>query len=297
MTVFDFYLLNLSFRAPEGLTLESLQSSIEQLASDCDFIREHEERIYRHPSIYDEVLWKEYQVMDVLYIPEVSNEIGRDYQFMLQIIIDHSTETTLENEEVIELLDCHTSDQVNGLLCLHEVEGIDRRYCVYNRNDWFAFHRYFLGVYPISEEYFAECCPLYFPKLHFHPGISGTLSTLDGGLFLFSHGIIHCLTSLNDQFGDHFIPNNIPQSLRQFTSACGIETSNEGNAERRDELSFSFTTHENKEESIYCEPHMKISQSDRPGDHHHYHNRIYFHPGKSTIADGRILVGHIGRHL
>lgn len=297
MTVFDFYLLNVSFRAPEGLELASLRDSIEQLSSDCDFIREHEERIFRHSSIYEETLWGEYSVMDALYFPEVSSEMGRDHHFMLQVIIDHATETDLENEEIIELLDSHTSDLVNGLLCLHEVQGVDRRYCVYNRNDWFAFHRYFLGVYPISEEYFAEHCPLYFPKLHFHPNISETLSTLEGGLSLFSHTIVHCLSSLNDQFSDHHIPNNIPQSLRQFTSACGIETSNEGNAGRRNELSFSFINDENQEEFIYCEPHMKMSQSNRTGDHRHYFNRIYFHPGKSTIAGGKILVGHIGEHL
>lgn len=297
MTVFDFYLLNISFRAPEGLELDSLRDSIEQLSSDCEFIREHGERIFRHSSIYEETLWGEYLVMDALYIPEASNEMGRDHHYMLQVIIDHATKTELQNDEIVELLDSHTSDLVNGLLCLHEVEDIDRRYCVYNRNDWFEFHRYFLGVYPISEEYFADRCPVYFPELHFHPEIANSLDTLHGGLSQFSNEIVHCLTSLNDLFSQHLIPNNIPESLRRFTTACGIETTNEGDARRRRDLSFTFINHEEQEESVYCEPHMKISSSDQSGDHHHYHNRIYFHPGKEKIADGKILIGHIGTHL
>lgn len=297
MTTFNFYLLNLSFRAPEGLKLESLRSSIEQLSSDCEFIREHQERIFRHPSIYDEVLWGEYLVLDVLYNPEISEKIGRDHHYMLQVIIDHSSETALKNEDVTGLLENHTPDLVNGLLCLHQVKEVALGYCIYNRNDWFDFHRYFLGVYPISEDHFANRCPIYFPQLHFHEDISNTLSTLDGGLSQFSHSIIHCLANLNDKFRDHYIKNNIPESLRRFSSECGIETTNEGDAQRRNNLSFSFINDNNMEELVYCEPHMKISRSNNPGDHRYYHNRIYFHPGKSHIAGGKILIGHIGRHL
>ena len=298
MTQFDFYLLNLSFRAPEGLELEKLQSGIEQLSEDCEFIRAYEERTFRHPSIYEEILWEERTVMDALYIPDVSEEIGRDHHFMLQIIIDHSTETNLENDDVIELLDAHDEELVNGLLCLHEVDEIEQQYCVYSRNDWYDFHRYFLGLYPISEEHFTQCCTKYFPKLHFHEGISQSLGTLErGSLTDFSKTIVQSLSCLNDDFEKCRIPNNIPETLRRFSTMSGIETTNEGNAERRDALSFTFITQDEQEIPVYCEPHMKLSGSDSRGDSSYRFNRIYFHPGKPEIADGKILVGHIGNHL
>lgn len=298
MTRFDFYLLNLSFRAPEDLALQELKNRIEHLSYDCKFIREHEEVIYRHPSIYEEKLWSEYQVLDVLYTPEISENLGHDHYFMLQIIIDHSTETNIENDEVLELLEAHDQTLVNGLLCLHDVAGVDKRYCVYNRNDWFDFHRHFLGLYPVSEEWFAGRCAIYFPEIHFHDQIRTSLRTLDGGgLFNFSKSIVHCLSCLNDEFKSCLNINNIPDTLRRFTSISGVVTSNEGSASRREDLSFSFRNSDDTFDPVYCEPHMKLSQSDRSGDNTHYHNRIYFHPGKAHIADGRILVGHIGGHL
>ena len=298
MTQFDFYLLNLSFRAPEGLIINDLRSSVEQLSLDCDFIRQNDEIIYRHQSIYEEILWQDYEVLQVLYTPEISEEFGRDYHYMLQVIIDHSKETNLENEEVLELLKSHTHDLVNGLLCLHPLEVVDEKYCVYCRNDWYAFHRHFLGTYPISVEWYASRCSIYFPELHFHSNIDNTLKTLDGdGIFIFSKVIVRCLTHLNDDFKSCLTPNNIPESLRKFSSICGFDTTNEGDLRRKEDLSFAFKKLDNSEEVVYCEPHIKFSKSDYSSDNKYYHNRIYFHVGKPDIADGKILVGHIGKHL
>lgn len=298
MTQFSFYLLNLSFRVPDGLLLQDLQNSIEQLSEDCEFIRQYDETIYRHASIYEECLWLNYQILDILYNPIYADLIGRDYYYMLQTIIDRATETAIDNDIVLVMLDAHEKHQVHGLLCLHEVPQVDSRYCVYNRNDWFAFHRYFLGYYPISEDWFAASCRKYFPKLHFHTDISSTLRTLkNGGLENFSQTIVRGLSCLNDVFDDCRIPNNIPATLKQFSSRSGFETSNEGDAQRRNELSFSFVNNQGLVESVYCEPHLKISKSDKPGDSHFYFNRIYFHPGKENIVHGNVLIGHIGGHL
>jgi hypothetical protein len=42
---------------------------------------------------------------------------------------------------------------------------------------------------------------------------------------------------------------------------------------------------------------MKVSGSDSAGDSAFHFNRIYFHPGRLEIANGKVLVGHIGGHL
>lgn len=298
MTQFDFYLLNLSFRAPDGLQLHDLKNSIEQLSEDCAFIRQQEEKIHRHPSIYEEYLWADYQVLDILYNPASSDTLGRDHCYMLQTIIDHAAETATENDRILAMLDAHGENQVNGLLCLHTVPEVDSRYCVYDRNDWLAFHRYFLGHYPVSNVWFTAGCRKYFPKLCFHAQIHTSLNTLPAkGIHSFSHTIVDALTCLNDYFDYCRIPNNIPETLERFKARSGFETSNEGNSRRKDDLSFSFVNQKGLPELVYCEPHLKISRSDQPGDHFFYQNRIYFSPGKENIEGGKILVGHIGGHL
>ena len=297
MTQFDFYLINLSFRSPQNTTIDGLKERVEQLSEDCEFIRENDEKIYRHSSIYEETLWKEHTISDLCHTPESADVFGRDYQYMLQVIIDHSADTNWEEKEILELLAEHNEELVSGLLCLYEPIGIEPVYCVYNKNDWYNFHRYFLGLYPLSENHFAEKCGVYFPALHFHQNISHTLGTLEGGLINFPIMITNCLALLNDELSKYYNPQNIPQSLKEFSSACGIETSNEGDVGRKKDLSFSFIDDGGEEIKKYCEPHMKISKSDNTGDSKHYHNRIYFHFGDERIAKGKTLIGHIGRHL
>lgn len=297
MTKFDFYLANLSFRCPENISLEDLRKRAEQLSIDCEFIRTHNEKIFRHSSIYEEKLWEGYTISDLVHNYDLRNVLGNDCIKMLQMIIDRSAGTHLTIEELLELLDDHDETLVNGVLCLFEQKDLDQKYCVYNRNDWFDFHRYFLGLYPISRQNFTEKCIVFFPELHFQERISYFLGTLEGGFEIFSHTIIYCLTALNDKFKKHFNSQNVPNSLKIFSSICGIETSNEGNLSRKNDLSFSFLDDAEVERSIYCEPHMKLAKSDHLGDSKHYSNRIHFHPGRGDIASNRILIGYIGKHL
>ena len=103
---------------------------------------------------------------------------------------------------------------------------------------------------------------------------------------------------MNDDFSLCFNPSNIVDSLREFTSICGYETTNEGNIKRKEDLTFDFVDNEGNQESIYCEPHIKLSKSDNKGDTHYYFNRIYFHVGGyPNVANGNSMIGHIGNHL
>jgi len=297
MTKFDFYLNNLSFKQPDDLTIEQLREKIEQLAIDCEFIRNHNEAIHRHNSIYEENVWEDWDLTN-MYNPEFQEMIGRDYQYLLPTIIDQSVHTDLENELIILYLEEHTSEQVNGLLCLHEITGINPKFCIYNKNNWFAFHRHFLGTYPIDENNYVSGCKIYFPKLHFHQDLVNTLKTLEGGgIQNFSKNITHCLLFLNDRFSECFENDNVIEALNKFSTLCGFETTNEGNVKRKADLSFSFLDKNGNSQKIYCEPHIKIGKSYINGDSKFYFNRIYFYLGKDDIANGAILVGHIGKHL
>jgi hypothetical protein len=200
-------------------------------------------------------------------------------------------------EEIIQLLDKHNEETIYGLLCLHEVKSIEEKYLVYNRHNWFAFHRYFLGLYPISEKHFYHECKKYFPQLFFHERVEETLKSLEKGLHGFSKSIVRHLTLLNDEFHKYYDPSNRIETLKRFSSACDINASPQGSAKDKPKMTYEFINDSNAKESVCCEPHLKLEQSDESGDSHYYFNRIYFHEGKENIAKGKILIGHIGGHI
>lgn len=296
MPHFGFYLHDLSFQYQPGITLTELHSRIESLATDCQFIREAQEQIYRCNTIYEVPIFEEYTIMNIIW-PN-TNILDRDHRLFLQIIIDHSEESSYSPEEVVELVLLHDDTTVNGVLCLYPVGGsLPQEHLVYSENDWRKFHRHFLGLYPGPPEYFLSECNKCFPKLYFHERNQHALTTFKGGFNVFADQIVAALGALNDMLMDQLDFRDIPGSLKRFSSISGFETTNEGNISRKKILTFRFPGHLGRENDIYCEPHVKISRSSQPGDNTFYFYRIYFHFGKDDIADGRILVGHIGEHL
>jgi hypothetical protein len=300
MTRFDFYLLNKSFQYQEGITLDTLRQRIEIMADDCAQMRSHGDSIYRNNDIYDVTIFKDLEIGSELKIQDViwphTEVLTRDQRNALQLIIDHATESPLTDQDIIELLPLHDHEIVSGLLTLHEINSVSSKFLVYIRNDWFNFHRDFLGLYPISENYFHLECAKYFPKVYLHDRVKESLSTFDGGFENFTIITIRCLTALNDKLANHY-SNETIKTLKSFSSECGIETTNEGDKNRKSNFTFKFPLNNRNEVSVCCEPHMKISRSDNSSDNHFYHNRLYFHFPKSDVCNGKILVGHIGSHL
>ncbi len=135
------------------------------------------------------------------------------------------------------------------------------------------------------------------PALFFHDRVENSLNTLESGLAAFSINIVHHLVQLNDYYKDYHLAGNRVESLRCFSAACSIEITPEGNAARKPYFTFQFVDQSGVSVDVCCEPHIKLSNSDAQGDTHHYKNRIYFHEGKDNIQDGKILIGHIGKHL
>jgi hypothetical protein len=275
------------------------------MADDCAYMRSHGDSIYRNNDIYDVTIFKDELMQNQLKIQDIiwpnTDILTRDQRNALQIIIDRATASSLTDEEIIELLPLHDIDTVSGLLTLHEIDSVPSQFLVYIRNDWFKFHRDFLGIYPISESHFHSECVKYFPKVYLHNRVRDSLSTFDGGFRNFSIITVKCLTALNDKLTQH-LSNDTIRTLRTFSSDCGIDTTNEGNVSRKSDFTFRFPKklvgeELVVEESICCEPHMKISRSDNSSDNHFYHNRLYFHFPKTDVCNGKILVGHIGCHL
>ena len=304
----NFYLLNRSFKFPEGIAIKELEEKIFNLSDNYSFMKDNSEKIFVHESIYDEEIYPDLSLCDFLYNMTVKTELSRDVKIYLSKIIDHSSRTDKEIVEIIDLLERHNEESIYGLLCLHEIDDIDDKYLVYSRHDWFEFHRYFLGLYPVSEIHFYNEAQKYFQNIYFHNRIVDSLNSIDGGIKNFSKTIIYSLSKLDSVFV-HLYQDakslgsvNIVDILNIFSIKCGIETTLEGDLRRKNDLTFDFVYNDQYgikcSEKVCCDPHLKLSKSDNsPGDSNFYFNRIYFHPGKDYLYECRVLIGHIGRHL
>jgi hypothetical protein len=184
----------------------------------------------------------------------------------------------------------HNADICYGLIGFNEIEAVAPQYqIIYNIQGWYNFRRYFLGLYPKNSEFYIDECKKYFPNLFFHEGNKITVKPL---LSECPQRIILHLTALNDKFRDsqRLGLNNLTQVLEHFSRAARLDevASLEGSAKSKPEFSFEFINDKGQPEKVRCEAHLKFWVKDR---------RIYFHAGKANIQNGKILVGHIGRHL
>ena len=294
---FDFYIVNRSFAYPGNLGKDELQSKIELLALDYEYIRKYKEtdKIFVNPTIYDEILYPGFTVIDFLYSSTSKKHFDRDTILFLSTIIDKSEETVLTTEKIVEeLLYIHTSEKVNGLLCLHQLHDIDDIFLVYTKNNWFDFHRYFLSLYPKTPDFFFKECQKYFPELYFH---DDNVKTIKGIFKDNQKTIIRYLTELNNNFRICKIgTTNRKDLLKKFNSISNfdLDASIEGDIGRKKVLTFYFFNDQKTEEAIYCEFHLKLLYNDLKKKEQ---NRIYFHEGKTNIENGKILVGYIGVHL
>lgn len=302
----EFYLINSSFRYEEGRLKEDIEEAIEKLSDDIEYIREYKDKILKHSSIYEEYIYAGYQILD-LYTDKPC-PLSRNVKKFLLKVIDHNNETSWSNEEITELINEQENEPLNednslyGLIALFKSSGLEitqENYIIHNKRNWLDFHRYFLGKYPFSEQYFLTEAKKCFPMLYFHERCQLTLSTLENNWKDFTITLVYHLSCLSDKFPKYKAIENYQriEVLKAFGSECNIEVTPQGNLEDKPLMTFEFEDQSGNKERICCEPHMKLSKSDKSGDSIHYFNRIYFHEGKDNIQDNKILIGHIGKHI
>lgn len=294
----NFYLHESSFICSSIMTNIELGSLIEELSSTCSDIRLNEDIVYKNDVIYSIEIFQNKQIYEIIWNPE-DNTFTDNQKKALMLIIDHSTSISETYLEIIEKLNNHDIKEIWGIICLIKIDvlNVNREQLVYNFNDWLNFHRYFMGIYPISEKHFFKECKISFPDIFFHNNIENTLSTLDGSIFNFCKTIVKALCFLNDNFKKYYDETNVQHSLKLCSSAFGFEISLEGNAHRKKDLTFDFVDKNKKPKSICCDPHIKLCTSDNIGDNHYYYNRIYFYGGHIDIEENKVLIGYIGKHL
>lgn len=300
----EFYLIAESFANNPNLKIEEIEDKTKNLSNDFIHIRQYSDtnKLLVHPDIYNVEFLEGVLISDLLYDPKAANDtIDRDTRIMLQKIIIESQVTNHTTDEVIEvLLPEHNENICHGLIGFNEVEGIEPELqIVYNLRGWLKFRRHFLGLYPKNGDFFIEECNKYFPEIYFHENNKNSVTTI---LHNSPKKIIYHLTALNDHFREsEQIGGHRTEVLRHFSIAQNLDefASLEGDASRKPALTFQFINDKGANESVCCEPHLKLCYNDNhPGDSSYSNDRrIYFHEGKANIHFGKILVGHIGSHL
>ncbi len=299
----DFYLLDTSFQYQNGCTIETIEEAVKNLVEDYDYIKEQSDTVFRHEDIYAVNICPDFYIAD-LYQADKECPLSRDVKKYLQKIIDHSKATAWSNSEIIQLINEQEIENIletqetHGLLALFETNPeVKKEYIVYNQRNWLNFHRYFLAKYALNESHFIDECAKYFPNLYFHERNKDTIKPIFNDCI---KKIVAHLSELNDKFNlAKTEPYSRQETMKIFNSIANLDwnASIEGNIKKKNVMTFEFLLNDNSNatKDMYCELHLKLTLDDKGS--YDQNRRIYFHEGDKTIQKGKILVGHIGKHL
>lgn len=278
MTKFNFLLFSDSFKQ-NSHAKETIYKNIEQLVLLKEQLGCFNEKLFKDDNIYNIKIIDCKKIYEVLY----DKTLDADYKYMLSNIIDKSKDITEDIE-------------ISMLIGLNYLDDED---CIYSIDDWFEYHYSELSNVFTSESEFYHGIVKYFPTLEFQGNIINTLKTLDGGCVNFTKDIISSLKCLDENLCQDILDanNNLTEALKRITARLSLDVTLEGSSARKKDLSFKFLTEDKKEMDIYCEAHVKLARSSNSSDNTWYPNRIYFHQGRDDIKNGKILIGHIGKHL
>lgn len=262
---------------PLNLGMES-----ERLTVLCEFLKDVSETILKCDTIFEIEVIEGYPLYRLLY--EKTDYLSDDQQRALQLAVDRAkTVTEAELDDVRHL----------GTVGLRP--STLNEYYTGDKAEWRLFRRAELRVHVKDAEEFVRSCEYAFPSLKLSSSFPSCLDTFEGGFGHYHGHVTECFAALNDDLRNAEGPNTTA-ILNAFAATCGYDTSMEGNVARRPQLTFDFVD-EKVSVRWLCEPHMKLSQSDRPGDTHYYQHRIYFSSNPPDHFAGMVMVGHAGKHL
>ncbi len=291
-----FFIVPESFKYNGSLQVE-IEKKIENFAVDLRRIKEFSgNEIFCNTAVYSIEIFEDITINDILNNPG-GTPIDRDVIQQLRIIWElQTTDDSIDDIRDVYLPN-HNIDECYGLIAFNYIDSILPEYqLLYGIDGWFKFRRYFLSLYPRNEDFFIDECKKYFESLFFHEGNKTSVRRLFPGCI---KKVIHHLSELNDKFPtSKTSPYHRLNTLNIFNVQYdhdGQAASPEGDIKKKNVLTFDFMNHGGQNERIYCELHLKISYDDN--NVFSNDRRIYFHEGNSQIQNGRILVGHIGKHL
>lgn len=270
------------YNPPPGATPEGMVGRLEALLVLDRELREAGYAIHKEDGLYEADVLPGLALWQILY--ESSAGISRDMQRLLMLAVDTTVTTTLTELEAL--------GAVGELGPWAEDAG--RSINALKR--WIEVLREQLMTYQGDREGFFLESRQAFPDFVFSMRFPDCLGTLNGDLNDFVSVIVSALISLADDMPECMEQPTTQACMKAFSAMSGYETSMEGDAGRKEALTFQFVGKDGAIR-ILCEPHIKLHCSARAGDSEYYFHRIYFSSAEHAEFEGKTLIGHIGEHL
>ena len=267
---------------PPGAAPEALVARLEALLVLDRELRAAGYAIHKEDGLYEADILPGLALWQLLY--ESPLGIGRDVQRLLMLALDTTVTTTLAELEVL------------GAVGELGPWAEDRAQSVNTLKRWIEVLREQLKTYRGDHDGFLLECRQAFPDFVFSKRFPDCLGTFKGDLNDFVAVVVSALVSLADDMPECMEQPTTQACMKAFTAMSGYETSMEGDADRKDTLTFQFAG-KNSTIRILCEPHIKLHCSARAGDTEYYFHRIYFSSAEHADFEGKTLIGHIGEHL
>ena len=156
--------------------------------------------------------------------------------------------------------------------------------------------QWYLALYVKHQDFSTDIIEC-FPNLYFHEDVAASLNTLNANFTIERPYIVQHLQALNDFKPQFSALNDAGSDYRrtcaEFQAYSHIECSPQSDRQAAQKLNYKFCDSKGKEVVVCCELHTKLKWD---GMDKLNQDRIYFHPGKPEIADGKVLIVHIGTH-
>ncbi len=155
---------------------------------------------------------------------------------------------------------------------------------------WLTFYREIPEVEDLPEDSYIRHSTLMFPSLYFKPNIHKEFRHFSDGYRSLRPEITRHLAALNDHFrsvlDEH--TGEPDQTAREMQARCRVEMSPESPKTKQNRAAWEERKIILDGQDVYCEWHTKLSPDK---------NRIHFHPGKKTVANGKLVIGIFHEHL
>lgn len=176
--------------------------------------------------------------------------------------------------------------------CFVSISGDNsiRAFIIVDRESLLGFFREVPEVEDYDARAYIEHAEYAFPELAFVKGLERQCRRFETPWQKIRPDVTCHLSALNDHFRKVFEEENYEPDgvMKRFKSRTGVDASPASPNVRRNKKAWKERRISVNGQHIYCEWHTKI---------HKTHDRIHFHPGKSDIAGGKVIVGIFVDHL
>lgn len=272
-----------------------MEETLDSILETAECMQEHGTQLCYTDALYDQIVAEE-SFAEWLFNQNRQPELST---FKRELSIKISKGKCISEEKYEEYLDSiereNRSDEL--FMAIHQETG-NVLYVATPERYW-AAKQWYLSGYKSPENFVADLAEC-FPNLFFHERVRSSIHTLNGD-FLVECGLVVQHLKALDAFRDRFSEfirstgTDYRQLSLEFYERFHIECSPQAGRQSVQNLKYEFTdSKEKKKVELCCELHTKLKWDDMDRVNQ---DRIYFHPGRSEIESGKVLIVHIGTHL